>query len=654
MLAFIEQDSYAAAFVLAEEIESLIPNDPVLTDALAVSSVTGAIRTDPVGADVYVRAYGEPDAEWRFLGPSPLEAVRLPRSASVQLRVEAEGYATRVVASGAPGFYFGRGSPDVITLLPENEVPPEMVLIQGGDYPVRITGFNSGARIPMDAFLMDRHEVTNMEYKEFVDAGGYDQAEYWEGFDFVREGRPLSSEAAMAELVDASGRPGPATWEFGNFPQGQADYPVAGVSWYEAVAHLQFRDKSLPTIYHWARAAMEPHANATPLSTAMIPLANFGSDGPVPVGSTGAMAPHGALDLAGNVREWQWNAAGEHRWILGGAWDDETRMHSVRFTSPPFDRSSRHGFRGVRHLAGDPRAELMEPVDLQVRDHRDAVAVSDEIYEVYRSQMAYVPTELNESVEWRHEDPADWVIEHVTVDVSPDERMSIYLFLPKSVGPPYTPVVYFPGLGPFMQPPPEHSGDLMREEDLNSSARMVMQSGRAIVLPIWDGSFERWDDFLTRSGEEYLRSFRDRMADWAADVGRTIDLLERRDDISTETIGYMGSSFGASTTLALLGLEPRLGAALLLLPGYTYRDLPPEADAVNYAPRITMPVLMIGGRYNYVFPLETAQQPLYDQLGTPTAQKTFLTYEMGHGPFPRNQLLRDVLPWLDQYLPIVN
>ena len=106
--------------------------------------------------------------------------------------------------------------------------------------------------------------------------------------------------------------------------------------------------------------------------------------------------------------------------------------------------------------------------------------------------------------------------------------------------------------------------------------------------------------------------------------------------------------------MALLGLEPRLGAALLLLPGYTYRDLPPEAAAVNYAPRITMPVLMIGGRYDYVFPLETAQQPLYDQLGTPTAQKTFLTYEMGHGPFPRNQLLRDVLPWLDQYLPIVN
>ena len=65
-----------------------------------------------------------------------------------------------------------------------------------------------------------------------------------------------------------------------------------------------------------------------------------------------------------------------------------------------------------------------------------------------------------------------------------------------------------------------------------------------------------------------------------------------------------------------------------------------------------MPVLMIGGRYDYVFPVETAQQPLYDQLGTPEEDKTFHLYEMGHGPFPRGQLIRDVLPFLDRYLPV--
>jgi hypothetical protein len=59
---------------------------------------------------------------------------------------------------------------------------------------------------------------------------------------------------------------------------------------------------------------------------------------------------------------------------------------------------------------------------------------------------------------------------------------------------------------------------------------------------------------------------------------------------------------------------------------------------------------MIGGRYDYVFPVETAVQPLFDHLGTDPEHKRFLLYEMGHGPFPRGQLLRDVLPWLDAYL----
>ena len=119
---------------------------------------------------------------------------------------------------------------------------------------------------------------------------------------------------------------------------------------------------------------------------------------------------------------------------------------------------------------------------------------------------------------------------------------------------------------------------------------------------------------------------------------------------STPTTSATGGvSFGASTPLALLALEDRLKASLLMLPGYTYRDVPQDIDAVNFVPRVTMPVLMIGGRYDYVFPVETAQEPLYDHLGTPESDKEHVIYPMGHGPFPR-QMWREVLPWLDEYL----
>jgi formylglycine-generating enzyme required for sulfatase activity/dienelactone hydrolase len=613
--------------------------------------VTGSIVTDPPGADVFVRRYADPSSEWRLVGQTPIEAARLPLSTAAELRIELSGYETAHLATGVPGFYFGR--PEVVTLRPEGEIPPDMVFVPGGDYAVRITGFNSATPVHLDPFLIDRYEVTNAQYKEFVDGGGYETEEYWAGLDFVDEDGALSWDEARARMVDATGRAGPAVWEFGDYPEGEGAYPVNGVSWYEAVAYTRFRDKSLPTIYHWSRAALEPHNNSTPLASAMLPLANFGGDGPVEVGSTGAMGPHGAFDMAGNVKEWTWNASGEHHWLLGGAWDDEPRMHSVRFTSPPFDRSSRHGFRGVRYLGDAPSSELSGPVDLVSRDYRNAQPVSDEVYEVYRSVMAYVPSELAAETEAVDDPDPNWVREHVTIEAGyEDERLSVYLFLPTEVTPPYEAMVFFTGLGPFQTQPLAHSSELIQI----STGRLsmlgdVVRSGRAVVMPVFNGSYERWDDFLSQSGEQYLRSMRTRMAEWRSDLGRTIDYLETRDDIRADAIGYFGVSFGASTSLPLLALEERLAAALLLLPGYTYRDMPSEADAINYVPRATLPVLMVGGSYDYVFPVETTQRPLFDQLGTPPEDKRHILYEMGHGaPFPRNQFLRDVLPWLDEYL----
>jgi formylglycine-generating enzyme required for sulfatase activity/pimeloyl-ACP methyl ester carboxylesterase len=650
MLAMLDQDDYAAAFDLGQQIERRIPDDPILAQGMERAAVTGAIITDPPGVAVYVRPYSDPAAEWRLLGQSPLEAVRLPRSVAVQLRVEAEGHEPRLLASAVPGFYFGRASSPVITLSEAGSIPADMVLVPGGSYGIRITGFNSAAQIDLAPYLIDRHEVTNEAYKEFVDAGGYETPEYWDGLEFVRDGRVLSWDQTMAGFVDTSGRPGPEGWELGDYPAGQGDHPVRGVSWYEAVAYLRFRDKSLPTLYHWARAAQEAHSISGSLTSEMLPFANFHGEGPMPVGSSGAMGPHGTLDTAGNVKEWCWTASGDHRWLMGGAWDDDSRMHSVRFTSPPFDRSRRNGFRGVKYLEGQPRDSVMAPVELQPRDYRNAVAVSDEVFEIYRSQMKYVPSPLDARVEEVYDASEDWTMEHVTLDAgSGDERFSVYLYLPKSSQPPYRPLVYFTGLGPFQTRRTRPTRDIMVAAS-SYVVTSIVRSGRAVAFPIWKGSYDRWDGFLSLAGEEYTRTFRARMADWVSELGRTIDYLETRDDIQSDRVGYVGTSFGSSTPLALLSLEDRLSAALLYLPGYTYRELPPEADAANYVPRVTIPVLMIGGRYDYVLPVETSAQPLFDQLGTPAEHKRYILYDMGHGPLPRGQFLRDVLPWLDEYL----
>ena len=122
----------------------------------------------------------------------------------------------------------------------------------------------------------------------------------------------LSWAEAMQGFVDRTGRPGPATWEAGDFPEGRADFPVGGVSWYEAAAFAEFAGKSLPTLEHWWAAAGRPRGSAD-----LIALSNFRGQGPVAADSTDATTAFGAVDMAGNLREWCWNASAQGRSVRG-------------------------------------------------------------------------------------------------------------------------------------------------------------------------------------------------------------------------------------------------------------------------------------------------------------------------------------------------
>ena len=69
--------------------------------------------------------------------------------------------------------------------------------------------------------------------------------------------------------------------------------------------------------------------------------------------------------------------------------------------------------------------------------------------------------------------------------------------------------------------------------------------------------------------------------------------------------------------------------------------------------RVTIPVLMLGGKHDYIFPLETSQRPMFDRLGTPDDRTKHVIYDAGHN-FPRGQVIGEVLGWLDRYLGPVN
>jgi dienelactone hydrolase len=132
------------------------------------------------------------------------------------------------------------------------------------------------------------------------------------------------------------------------------------------------------------------------------------------------------------------------------------------------------------------------------------------------------------------------------------------------------------------------------------------------------------------------------------DIGRTIDYLETRTDILSDRVVYLGFSRGGAAVIHV-ALENRFKVAILVSGGVA--NIPPELYPLNYAPRITIPVLMVNGRYDHVFPYETSQKPLFDNLGTPPADKAHLTFDAGHYPLPRGEWIPKAIAWIDKYAP---
>ena len=270
--------------------------------------------------------------------------------------------------------------------------------------------------------------------------------------------------------------------------------------------------------------------------------------------------------------------------------------------------------------------------------------MSDEVLDVFKRQLAYVKAPLNARVESTDASNADWVREKISFDAGYElGRVSAFVFLPRNARPPYQLVVFFPPLPAFVS---RASSDQLQPGMFD----FVVKSGRALVWPIYKGSYDRWDSFLSLRGDEYLRTFRTRMFQWRHDLGAVLDVMAARPDIDHRGVAYLGFSFGASTALPLLALEDRLTAAVLVAPGFRYQLLPPEADAVNYVPHVKIPVLMLGGRHDYVMPLEESQKPLYRLLGTPPDRKRHVVFDAGHFNFPRSEMIREALAWLDTYL----
>jgi dienelactone hydrolase len=356
------------------------------------------------------------------------------------------------------------------------------------------------------------------------------------------------------------------------------------------------------------------------------------------------MTYFGNVGMAGNVREWVSNPSGESRFILGGAWDDPTYLFSQHYAESPWNRSSKNGLRLVRYLSEDGLDELRRPLEVPFRDYSLEQPVPDAVFEAFKGAYAYDPTDLNADTAAVDTTEA-WIRERVTFEAAyGNERVIADLYLPRHRPPPHQTLVYFPGSNAVV--------DARTLDNLPgwsiSQIDFLVRDGRAVMVPAYDGMYDRRDSTLVNSGPQNTNRYAEFVTHWVKDLGRSIDYLETRDDVISDNLGYFGCSFGGRMAPVMLAMEPRLKVAVLYLAGlYSERPLP-AADVLNFLPRVRVPVLMINGRDDHRFP-RVYQVPFFELLGTPEPDKDSLTFPGGHG-VPHSDLVRETIRWLDKYL----
>ncbi len=622
----VEAEDFLKAASLLQQARAILPKDPALEKLWTRATGEATVETDPPGAEVQVRPYKSDENAWEVVGTTPLKKVRLPQAWYVW-KIAKPGYATLT-------FLAGESVGLKPKLQPEASVPPGMVPVFGGKTGLAYPLSNAPA-VKLEDFLIDRTEVTNEEYRKFVDAGGYQKREYWKE-PFVRDGKALSWEEAMPRFLDTTGRPGPSTWEVGSYPKGKEKHPVAGVSWYEAAAYADFAGKSLPTAYHWYRAAQVWFV------ALIVPGSNFRGTGSQPVGSQGTLSGFGTADMAGNVREWCWNEGAEGKRLApGGGFGDPTYMFNQAHAQTPWERQPNYGFRCAK-LPSSPLPEALARLEPTFRDYSREKPVTDERFEVFRQFYAYDRSDLDVRVE-ETKTTEEWTWERVSIKAAyGGERLTVHLFLPRNAAPPFQTVVYFPGANARFIPKFEASF-IEGDEDF------LPKSGRALVLPIYKSTFERQDDYKDPDEKQPAR-WRDHVNLWSKDLGRSLDYLATRKDVDNGRLAYYGFSWGAGLAPILLSVDDRFQAAVLFSGGLWLRQHPPEADPFNFATRMRTPTLMLGDRYDGLFPLEASQVPFFRLLGCRPEEKKHVVYDSSHGGAPYKERVRETLGWLDRYL----
>lgn len=215
---------------------------------------------------------------------------------------------------------------------------------------------SDGTGVIIQEFMIDKFEVTNRVYANFISSGGYENLSLWN----IAEGISLFKGDAnfiLNNFVDETNLPAPRNWSGSIYPEGEGDAPVTHISWFEADAFCRWQNKKLPSRNQWWRAALGESDYLFPWGNDMnnlIKRANFESQKAWNASNSNIYGASifGVFDLAGNVSEWldiEKNNTSISQ-IVGGSWQDSSYIFDISINEylPLTFHSSNVGFRCVK------------------------------------------------------------------------------------------------------------------------------------------------------------------------------------------------------------------------------------------------------------------------------------------------------------------
>ncbi len=638
----MEGNNYEAFYTLQKARKYTAKNEKLLI-LDSVLSTYQSVYSEPAGAKVYFKAYNDTTENWKFMGITPIDSVKLPTQTVCKYLMVKKGYDTIIAVQPTVWNFYRK-------LFKKGTVPPGMV-------PATATFIKFNESIPAGVFppwmkfsdfikndstlsyFIDKYEVTNAEYKKFISAGGYQDKKYWK-HPVVKDNKPLPWEEAILLFTDKTGRPGPSTWQNGDYLPDGEDYPVSGISWYEAAAYAEFAGKELPTIHHWSKAR-----GLELFDSFLINKSNHHGKGLAKVGFYKGMNVFGTYDMAGNVREWCFNGNSFTHATFGGAWNDPFYQYSMINLVNTLDRSEKNGFRCVKYIEKEKiPAYYYDPVMFDNSSTHSFYAdktISDETFEALKNQFKYEKSPFNARIDRTDDSFKDCTLEKISFNtVYDNKRMIIYLWLPKNAEPPYQTVVIFPGIDWFLS---GLSENLMKNP--GGGLDFFLKDGRALMYIVFYGYLERETDVETNPSNT-LAGFNNFMIDFK----RSVDYLETRDDIDVKKLAIYAVSWGGLWASAMPAIDERVKVLISCLHGMLGPNTEvPELSQKNFVIRNKIPTLMLNGKYDMHYNYDSCVKPMYDLLGTPAKDKRLVLYETDHF-IPGNELIKESLGWLDKYL----